>query len=1163
MPRYLVNGREVDFSREPTEADIDEAAAAFGEEPAAEGPGLLRRSAALGIRVAAPIVGAGLAGLAAAPTGPGALLAAAGGGAAGGALGEAAAESILGEEVSPARVAAGAAVGALPAGPFARLGARAATAGAKIGLGAAEGVTQGVLSTGVQTGIAEGRLPTAGEVAAGAAGGAVIGGAVGGVAAKLGAREAPAAAKTVSGEGDDVVSALARTGKSEPFKKVPAEGEVPPARPVRAGRAAEADEFVDRSFADSSDEARAVIKKVYADNPDLVAEQVRGEVPFERTRAQAERLAFDPSDVAPGMNPNAEQTLAARNLVAALADKVARTHDDLRAAPGDRGLSETLVKAHEDLVDATVAVRGFRAEQGRALNALKIKAEAGAAKVPSTVRFIETANRYGVGREDILAALGRAGDDPLRQYRELVNLARPDFRETIRGLYVTNLLTNPKTFERNLVGNALRVVEDVALKPVAAGVDVLRSAVTGAPRQVRLGESATSAVAAVKSLPSAFRAAVQVLKQGFTDEAAHRMAFSEGKFEMPREFGGVLRPLNVVGRSLNATDIFFRSISAAMTRDAGAYARAYGQAAKEGLRGPTLRDRVSDLMAEIATNPPRELLDEIETASARSVFREGSQFALTLDRLIQTMPAPFRAATRIVMPFIRTPANIIAQGFQHTPAGFVTKKGLEGGRTGAMEQARAALGTTLLAPLVYLAAHDQMTGSAPTDDAGKRDAFLAEHPENSVKVGQTWYQYSDLGPLAIPMSLVSNSVQAWEATGKEPGDSDALALTKQAFNAMLASGQTMFDASYLSGLGELLDAVQNPRQSGEKFVQRRLASFVPGQGLLRAAAQVESPVVRQPKTLGEAIQANVPGYQAGVPPRLDAFGQPVTRGDVGARALLIPTSKTPAADPVREELARLGVEVEPAKSAKDVNVGGRVGKVALDRGGDFAVRQARGVTTRFYVARAMASPIYQAADDERRAEIVRRQIRRAGSFVTERARFHLRRGNPLVTENLVPRQVLEGAPTPPAAAPAALAPVKGPKTPLDPIFSEVAEATGVDPTFLKAVAYNESRFNPDAVGPETRWGRAVGAMQLLPSTFQAYAARAADLLGRAPDIRNALDNVLVSALYYRDILGSTSDAAEAARLYHGGPNLELHGPKTAAYGEQVASKFREWRGARP
>src|SRR5262249_60950678 len=70
------------------------------------------------------------------------------------------------------------------------------------------------------------------------------------------------------------------------------------------------------------------------------------------------------------------------------------------------------------------------------------------------------------------------------------------------------------------------------------------------------------------------------------------------------------------------------------------------------------------------------------------------------------------------------------------------------------------------------------------------------------------------------------------------------------------------------------------------------------------------------------------------------------------------------------------------------------------------------------------------------------------------------------------------------------------------------------------------------------------------------------LLGRPVDARAALDNLLMGALYYRDALRRTGgDVEAAARLYHGGPNLALHGPRTVAYGRAVAWRYRLMTGS--
>jgi soluble lytic murein transglycosylase-like protein len=112
---------------------------------------------------------------------------------------------------------------------------------------------------------------------------------------------------------------------------------------------------------------------------------------------------------------------------------------------------------------------------------------------------------------------------------------------------------------------------------------------------------------------------------------------------------------------------------------------------------------------------------------------------------------------------------------------------------------------------------------------------------------------------------------------------------------------------------------------------------------------------------------------------------------------------------------------------------------------------------------------------------------------------------------------------------------------------------GVDPTLLRAVVMQESSGNPHAVSE----AGAVGLTQLMPVAIRQYAGEASKLLGRPVDARSALDNLLMGALYYRDALQKTRGNVEAAaRLYHGGPNLALHGPRTMAYGKAVAWRYR-------
>src|SRR5262249_42418987 len=118
----------------------------------------------------------------------------------------------------------------------------------------------------------------------------------------------------------------------------------------------------------------------------------------------------------------------------------------------------------------------------------------------------------------------------------------------------------------------------------------------------------------------------------------------------------------------------------------------------------------------------------------------------------------------------------------------------------------------------------------------------------------------------------------------------------------------------------------------------------------------------------------------------------------------------------------------------------------------------------------------------------------------------------------------------------------------------VARVVGVESALLRAVGATESSGNPDArsaVG-------AIGLTQLMPVAIRQYGPEAGRLLGRRPDAHKGLDNLLMGALYYRDALRrSHGNIEHAARLYHGGPNFALHGPRTIAYGRKIAGRYRQ------
>lgn len=113
-----------------------------------------------------------------------------------------------------------------------------------------------------------------------------------------------------------------------------------------------------------------------------------------------------------------------------------------------------------------------------------------------------------------------------------------------------------------------------------------------------------------------------------------------------------------------------------------------------------------------------------------------------------------------------------------------------------------------------------------------------------------------------------------------------------------------------------------------------------------------------------------------------------------------------------------------------------------------------------------------------------------------------------------------------------------------PMFKAAAAKHGVPEAAIIALAHQESRFNPNAVGPQTKWGKAKGMMQYLDST-------AAGLGINSSDPSQSID---AAAMQLRQRLDAGDSLEDAIKHHHAGPNKQLWGPKTDRYGSEVMSK---------
>jgi len=124
------------------------------------------------------------------------------------------------------------------------------------------------------------------------------------------------------------------------------------------------------------------------------------------------------------------------------------------------------------------------------------------------------------------------------------------------------------------------------------------------------------------------------------------------------------------------------------------------------------------------------------------------------------------------------------------------------------------------------------------------------------------------------------------------------------------------------------------------------------------------------------------------------------------------------------------------------------------------------------------------------------------------------------------------------------------------IVAEEARAQGVPVELALAVAHVESGMRPahTVTGPATRYGRAVGTMQVLPSTGRAMGCG---------NLRDTRQNVRCGVRYLRRSLDRHGDAGLAALEFHGGPNRRLWGPRTQRYRQMVLARMGRGSAAAP
>ena len=836
-----------------------------------------------------------------------------------------------------------------------------------------------------------------------------------------------------------------------PGGRPPESGGIPPEQPAPAARIARMIERVDAEYPHASQAERDLLKETIRTNADALAAQTNNVQPIARIQGQAAEITIDPAEVVtPGTAENAPHVSAQLAVSQAALKRVLDLGNQVKADPENAELQGAFQQAYAEMVNAHAVFKGYVSEAARTLGveshrqAPVISPEAAQlgrelVQLPETIRGggdippfptfrgaageqvplpvgdqpaltpaarmaeytrVATTMRPGITPEEIQSTIDLAGTNPNRIYRALQDLARPTYRQYFRGLILSNFLTGISPLERNGFGNLIRNVLDVASKPFTAGVDVVRATLTRGKRQTYFREAPAMVAGGMKAVPQALRAWFQIMRQGFTNDDALKLVIGEG-LKGEKLYGPAPRLFMPFSRMLDGADAFARLLAAGMHRDA----RVLSDAITIGTPLGWTRAQIATDAAERALNPDAAALKEITTWASRSIYREnensGRGSLIDLMRGISNWD-PWD------LPFTLTPLNLMRQGFQLTPVGFVMKGARSFFTQGATREntqrvAEAALGTLMIGGLVAWARRGNLRGTAPRE-VGARDAFLREGPENAIRFpgDPRWHRTSDLGPLNVPVSMAANFTQEFMAKGATPTPQDAVGLATRVSIALAKTGSSLFQMSMFTGIADLIEAASDSTGGAwRRYLQKRAVSNIPFQGVGRQIVNVMDPIQRRPTTLLEQAQTLIPGQSTKVPARLDAFGRPMQKETSGAASLniLSPLRMRPN-DTVDAALRAAGIAPAPAKVRTDVTINGQ--SIPITPQQDFAIRQAKGWLRYAELKRAIATPFFAKASTVARTKVLHDALTSEQSKMMDRTKNLIRSGRPFTAETLVP-----------------------------------------------------------------------------------------------------------------------------------------------------------------
>ena len=671
--------------------------------------------------------------------------------------------------------------------------------------------------------------------------------------------------------------------------------------------AAEADDFIATSIddydtrqnwqpnfdtIDTDEKTKSLVAGLADRYVDEIDEARRGIIRDEQMQDMAKELGQKPEFLEKilmretGEPANAETILASRHVLHESARNLKVMAQKVLAGEADDNMKLKFHRQWDFHNQFMAQFMGARAEIGRAMRSYGMPLGSESMQNNRMKEIMETQE----GRFEILEVAAQImANDTFEGLNTIVRAQKGGMSKggaAFAEMFVSSILSGVRTHIINASGNALMTV----LGPIDTAIAARMGwGIADGPDKIIKGEALAQTFGLINGFVDGMHVMGKVFKSGepyggiAKFESAYPKAVSSATLGasgawgwMIDAFGATIRfPLE---RVMGPIDGFFRVLNERAKVAQLSYREAARLRDLNGLSEQEYLQTLNSLMTDVPQHIKEAGVDySIYNMAATPLGPLGLKTQSVLN-----MSAP----AKIIVPFVRTPTNLLKMGFvERTPLGLLSSKYREdfaaGDQRAQLARARMTFGSMMGAYIAMQTLNGYVTGSGPVDyEARKAKELTGWRPRSFVftddEGNKKYYSYDRMEPISYIIGTVADLVEMNELNKynayEEPDPAEAinavvLILAENTLNKMMMSGIYEFMSTMVRGPGQ--------ESKMMRFSSGITNAIIPLSGMRRDVRKVQDPYMRQAFSFVDKIKNSTPWMSDTLPQALDLMGDPV------------------------------------------------------------------------------------------------------------------------------------------------------------------------------------------------------------------------------------------------------------------------------------------------